>query len=400
MMFSTGAAAGWAVLAIACYLLSEIGEMISIPAPQLVVSLAVGAALALTGLVRRQLPTAAGRSSQAVLGALMGSYLVPSQLASAAGRALPLAVVTVATVAVCVGAAVLIARRTRTRPVDAVLGLIPGGSAAIVAYSEDLGADSRVVAFAQYLRVGLVALSAPMVVLALNGPATGGGGPGSFPDLAHPVDSSHQLAGLATLLVICAAGSRVGRGARLPAPSLLGPMLVAAVVLATGIAPGFAPAGPLQDVVWVLVGLEVGLRFTRPAVRHIGRLMPHLLGGIVLVCLACAGFAWILAAVAGVPFLEAYLATTPGGINAVLATAAATHTDVPVVAVVQSLRLFLIVLLTPPIIGWAVRRPTRHTAARIAPVQVAASSMAAESAAPTVSAKSGRGEQQGEGRGC
>ncbi|EFC84416.1 membrane protein AbrB duplication [Parafrankia sp. EUN1f] len=139
-------------------------------------------------------------------------------------------------------------------------------------------------------------------------------------------------------------------------------MLVAAAVLATGIAPGFAPSGPLQDVVWVLVGLEVGLRFTGPAVRHAGRLAPHLLSGIVLVCLVCAGFAWILADLAGVPFLEAYLATTPGGINAVLATAASNHTNVPVVAVVQSLRLFLVALPTPVIIGWATRRPARRPA--------------------------------------
>ncbi|WP_161934724.1 AbrB family transcriptional regulator [Frankia sp. R43] len=357
-------AAGWIVLTIACYLLSEIGEMASVPAPQLVVSLAVGAALAVTGLVHRQVPASAARSSHAVLGALMGSYLVPSQLASAAGQALALTVVTAATVAVCAGVAVLIAYRTRTRPVDAVLGLIPGGSAAIVAYAEDLGADSRVVAFAQYLRVGLVAFSAPMVVLALHGPGAGHTTPGSFPNLSHLVDSSHQLAGLATLLFICVAGSRVGRGCRLPAPSLLGPMLVAAAVLATGIAPGFAPAGPLQDVVWVLVGLEVGLRFTRPSIRHIGHLIPHLFGGIVVICLACAGFAWILAGLAGVPFLEAYLATTPGGINAVLSTAAATHTNVPVVAVVQSLRLFLVVLLTPLAIRWAARRMTGRSAER------------------------------------
>ncbi|MCK9904476.1 AbrB family transcriptional regulator [Frankia sp. Cpl3] len=351
----------WAVPVIACYLLSEVGEVFALPAPQLVVSLVAGAALALTGLVRRQVPGAAVRSSQAVLGALMGTYLSPADLRSVVGQVLPLITVTLATVAVCVGVAVLIARRTRTRSLDTVLGLLPGGSAAVVAYAEDLGADSRVVAFAQYLRVGLVALSAPMVVAALGGGPDGGPTiPGRFPQLSHLVDSSHQLPGLATLAILCVVGVRAGGRARLPASALLGPMLVGAAVQASGIAPGFAPAGPLQDAVWVVVGLEVGLRFTRPAVRHIGRLAPQLCAGIVLVCLACAGFAWVLAALAGTPFLEAYLATTPGGINAVLATAVATHTDVPVIAVVQSLRLFLVVLLTPPIIRWAVRRQTRR----------------------------------------
>ncbi|WP_051766148.1 AbrB family transcriptional regulator [Streptomyces sp. NRRL F-5135] len=45
--------------------------------------------------------------------------------------------------------------------------------------------------------------------------------------------------------------------------------------------------------------------------------------------------------------MDAYLATTPGGINAVLATAVSGHADVAVVSTVRSLRLLLVVLVTP-----------------------------------------------------
>jgi uncharacterized membrane protein AbrB (regulator of aidB expression) len=52
----------------------------------------------------------------------------------------------------------------------------------------------------------------------------------------------------------------------------------------------------------------------------------------------------------GIPFTEAYLATTPGGINAVLATAESTGTNVPLVSTVQSLRLFVVVLAVPLVV--------------------------------------------------
>ncbi|MEV6057610.1 AbrB family transcriptional regulator [Streptomyces sp. NPDC052107] len=42
---------------------------------------------------------------------------------------------------------------------------------------------------------------------------------------------------------------------------------------------------------------------------------------------------------------DAYLATTPGGINAVLAAAVATHSDVSLMSSVQSLRLFVLIAL-------------------------------------------------------
>jgi uncharacterized membrane protein AbrB (regulator of aidB expression) len=57
--------------------------------------------------------------------------------------------------------------------------------------------------------------------------------------------------------------------------------------------------------------------------------------------------AWLLTATVGMPFTQAYLATTPGGINAVLAIADTTGTNASLVAAVQSLRLFAVCLLVP-----------------------------------------------------
>jgi membrane AbrB-like protein len=133
---------------------------------------------------------------------------------------------------------------------------------------------------------------------------------------------------------------------------LLGPMLLAIVVTFTHTWAGFAPAGPFQDVLFAVIGLEVGLRFTRGGVQHVRATLPYLLAAIVSVCLVCGALAWAFGALTGIGFVESYLATTPGGINAVLAAAVSTHCDVPLVSTVQSLRLFVVVLVVPPIIRW------------------------------------------------
>ena len=360
-----GSALTWTAVLAGCYLLSECAETANLPSPQLLVALLAGAALALSGVTTRTPPRVVTRSSHAVIGALMGSYLEPHALAAVGNSALPLLLVTLATVALGVGTAFLLSSRARQLTLeDSTLGMVPGGSAAIIACASDVGADARLVAFAQYLRVGLVALTAPFLALGLDGaaPAAPTSVSIGFPMLGHLVSAPDQVSRLVVLAAVCALGAAAGRRLSLPAPVLLGSMLVAALAVATNAADGFAPAGPLRDLVFIVVGLEVGLRFTRSSVRRLGRAVLWFLGATVLVCLACTGLAWVLSEAVGMPFLDAYLATTPGGINAVLATAQSTSASVPVVTAVQSLRLFAVCLLVPPLIRWLGRRGAPHEA--------------------------------------
>ncbi|AZS75703.1 hypothetical protein DDE74_36715 [Streptomyces lydicus] len=54
---------------------------------------------------------------------------------------------------------------------------------------------------------------------------------------------------------------------------------------------------------------------------------------------------WLIADLAHIPLTDAYLATAPGDINAVLATGVSTHADVSLTSSAQSLRLFAMVVL-------------------------------------------------------
>lgn len=345
----------WTLIVALCLLLGELGSFAGVPAPHLLASLLVGAIAALSGAVRGGFPRPATSTAQAGVGVLMGSYVSPDELLSVGATVLPLLGITLATIGLCLGTGLVLSRIGCISLSDGMLSMVPGGSAAIVAAAEELRSDSRLVAFAQYLRVALVALTAPVVAFALN-PAGHAAGHeasrGIDPTTAFHLVQGPQLGGLLVLLVVCVVGVQLGRRMSLPAATLLGPMILAALFVFTGAAHGFAPTGALRDALFAGVGLEVGLRFTRRSVRHIGRLLPHVLAGTVLVCVVCAGLAWMLAALIHMPVMDAYLATTPGGINAVLAAAASTDSNISVISTVQSARLFVVMLITPPIVRW------------------------------------------------
>ena len=63
----------------------------------------------------------------------------------------------------------------------------------------------------------------------------------------------------------------------------------------------------------------------------------------------------MLSAATGASALDGYLATTPGGLYAVLATATGSGADATFVLAVQVLRLF-VMLLTAPLVARVLRR--------------------------------------------
>ena len=332
------------------WMAGEVAEPI-LPTPHLLVPLLAGLAVAGSGLVPAQIPLRLNRASQAALGVLMGSYLDRAALHQAAGSVLPLLGVIAATVVLSLGAAAVLVRIGHMDRATATLGMVAGGSAAVVSCSQELGADARQVAFLQYLRVGLVAVTAPMLIHWMLAAPAATADPAAAPHgFSRLVTGSDQDDGLLLLVAVALVGVWLARRIRLLSPVLLGPMLATAALTASGAATGFAPTGMLRSTLFTVVGLDVGLRFTRSAIARVGRLLPLAFACTIAVSAACAALAWLLSSVWGIPLSDAYLATTPGGINAVLVTGVATHANVPLISTVQSLRMCVMVLLAPLLI--------------------------------------------------
>ncbi|MEW1841381.1 AbrB family transcriptional regulator [Nonomuraea angiospora] len=337
----------------------ELGEP-TLPSPHMLIPLLLGLIMAVTGLVRDRPPAPLNRASQALLGVLMGTYLNVSALSQVAGSIAPFIVVTLITLFICQGAAWAMVRFSGVDRATATLGMIAGGSAAAVASAEDLDADGRQVAFMQYLRLGLIVASTPLLLQVVFSPQTRQAGEQGATGPWHLVHGHDQALGLIVLVAIAALGALLGRRLRLPSPVLMGAMLLSAAVTVTGIAHGFAPDGTLRSLLFTMIGLDVGLRFSRHYMKTLRRLLPTALACTVAVSATCAALAWLLAAITRIPFGDTYLATTPGGINAVLATASSAHANLPLISSVQGLRLFEMAFLAPLLIRITHRK--RHGA--------------------------------------
>jgi membrane AbrB-like protein len=89
------------------------------------------------------------------------------------------------------------------------------------------------------------------------------------------------------------------------------------------------------------------LEFDRETLRAIRRILPTALALIAVLNLAVAGLGVVLANVAGLSQLDGYLATSPGGIYAVLGTTIGSDSDVAFVMTSQVIRVVLMLFAAP-----------------------------------------------------
>jgi uncharacterized protein len=330
-----------AAVLVSAALVSLLFAWIGLPSPTLFGGLVAGLVRALAVPERLEMPGSAMTAAQAVVGVAMGSLVDLETLRTVAAEWLPVLLVTVGTLALSLGAGLLFRLQPGITPVTGTFALIAGGASGITAMARDLGADDRMVAVLQYLRVLLIVVLMPVVAAGLFGAEPGGGGS------LVAADSPGWLAGLAFTVGCAVVGLVLGRLARIPVASLIGPMLVAAAVDLSGLGHGAEVPVALQAVAFLVIGLQVGISFTRESVRTIGRALPLALAIILGLIVACAGLGAVLAATTGASALDGYLATTPGGLYAVLATASGSGADTTFVLSVQVLRLFVMVLSAP-----------------------------------------------------
>ena len=319
---------------------------LGLPSPTLFAGLLVGLVRALGSSRRLAVPGTAMTAAQAVLGVSMGSLIDLDTLRAVAANWLPVLAVTVATLTLSLGAGLLLRLHRGISPVTGAFSMIAGGASGIIAMARDLGADARMVAVLQYLRVLLIVVLMPVVATVAYGASTGDGGP-------PPVgDDPGWPAGLLLTIGCSVAGVVAARLVRLPVPALLGPLIAAAAVDLTGLGRGAEVPGLVEVAAFLVIGLQVGISFTRESLRTIGRALPLALAVILGLIIASAGLGAVLSAATGVSALDGYLATTPGGLYAVLATAGDIGADVTFVLAVQVLRLFVMLLSAPLVARW------------------------------------------------
>ena len=342
------AALRWLAIAAGVVALAIAFDRVGLPTPPLFAGFAAGLAFALLARWHLDLPRPATVLSQAVIGVTVGGYLQSSTLSEVASNAVAVVVVCVATLALSVASGLLLSKLMPVDQATSSFGMIAGGAAGVISISRELGADERLVAVLQYTRVLLIVALTPLVATVVFGiestphPPVGGG--------------TDSLTGVAFVVLCTAIGIPLARLVRLPAGGLLGPMVVAAAIALSGSSLTVGANEPVVLVAFALIGLEVGLRFTPASLRQAGALLPAAVAMILVLLAACAALGIALASVADVSRLDGYLATTPGGLSAVLALAVGSRTNTTFILSVQLIRTFVMLLAAPPLARWIARR--------------------------------------------
>lgn len=336
----------WLLLAAITAILVAGLKAVAVPAALLLGPLLAGIGVALTGGAMKP-PKVMLLASYTIVGCLV---------AVATGKAVGLdllrylpAFVTMAAITLLISAGLgwVLARGGWFIGTTAIWGLAPGGAAGMVAMAQEQGGDDRMVAVMQYLRILMVTGSAIALSHLMTGYAPPFHPAGWFPTLDPP--------GLLETLGLALAGGLIARWLRFPSGAFLFPGLVGAALMAAGLVrPSVPPL--LAAAAYAVIGWNIGLSFTRETLAGCARSLPRILAATFGLIGLCALLGVLVSVICDVDWLTGYLATTPGGIDAILIIATTTPVDLPFILSAQVVRVLLVLLIGPALSAYIARR--------------------------------------------
>jgi membrane protein AbrB duplication len=343
----------WATLLLISAAVSAVLLWFHVPAALLLGPLIGGITVSLCG-AQLHIPRFFFLAAQAVIGCMIAGTLSPSIFPILFGNWPIVLLILFSTLGASAFSGWMLVRYSALPGVTGAWGTSPGGASAMVAMARDYGADVRLVAFMQYLRVLFVAGAAVMVVrFSLGDEAQA---------LSQEIVWFPPLSGtlLLTLLMIAVTGW-LGRLSRFPSGTMFLPMLVGATLHTSGTMSVELPEW-LLALAYMAIGWSVGLEFNRAIFILALKTLPQMLAAIFAMMLLCALMALALTHVLGLDMLTAYLATSPGGLDTVAIIASGSRADMSFIMAMQTLRLFSILLTGPAIARFISRHAVREEA--------------------------------------
>ena len=328
-----------------------------LPGAWLIGPLVVSAGFAVLGGARVFLPVLGYRAVQAIIGVALSFSVSLSSLAVLKTSWLPVSALVGAMLLLTVGNAWLLIRFAGLDASTALIGTLPGGAGQMVAMSESLGADGRLVAVMQYTRLLCIIFTVSLVAhfVTANAPHLHTAAAG----VVEPHVLPWSWSGLLISILAAAIGATLGETLRVPAGALVVPTMLAVLWHIFGPMPALPWPRVVLAGAYVALGIQIGSRFEPAVIDRLRRLAAPILITSVFLLIGSAVLAWWLVQV--LPresLLTAYLAATPGGIDSVAVLAADLKADATLVLAVHFLRLMAVLVVGPTLIArLAVRMP-------------------------------------------
>ncbi|TKT77374.1 AbrB family transcriptional regulator [Aquamicrobium sp. LC103] len=336
----------WTILLVLSLALTAIFELFALPAALLIGPMVAAIVAGVNGATIR-VPRLPFIAAQSIVGCLIAPSLSPDIFPSFAANWPVFVAAVIATIAASSFLGWAISRWGILPGTTGVWGSAPGAATAMVLMAGAFGADQRLVAFMQYLRVIIVTLGAAMIARLWVVPDAPVPRTVWFPEI--------EWIAFGTTIAVAVAGGALARLARMPSPFFIGSFILGSL-LHLGAGAEFQLPEWLLAASYLVIGWTIGLNFKRQTMVHAARALPQILLSILALMAFCGAIAWFLSHEMGIDPLTAYLATSPGGMDSVAIIAAASaNVDISFIMTLQALR-FLFVLLFGPSIARVVAR--------------------------------------------
>lgn len=329
----------WLLFIVLAAISGAVLEKFDIPAALLLGPMLCAIVMGVLG-AKIRMPKLCFKLSQGVIGCLIAHAMTFSILMEILSIWNVMLVTTLITLVLSVLVGILSVRFGGLPGSTAAWGTSPGGAATMVAMAEDYGADARVVATMQYIRVICVVLMAALVSHFLGEPPV-------QQDQSNVVATFwSQSIGVnfSLTMIVLLVGVYLGR--LMPAGFLLIPMLLGTLLQLLGVVNIVVPHW-LIAIAYGVMGAYIGFRFDRATLRYVMYAMPVMLASSMSLIILCGVSAFFVSWWLGVDYLSAYLATSPGGLDSLSVVAIDVHADVGLVMAMQTLRLFAVILTGP-----------------------------------------------------
>ena len=338
---------------LAGFTLSRLG----LPASFLTGPLLVAAFFAVTDRPVIRFPLFIYRLAQSVIGVMLSFTITAKSLQTIVANWAPVVTLVITMLGLTTLIGIGLRRFANLQPGTALLGALPGGAGEMIAMSDSLGADVRLVTVMQYGR-----LLAILATISLVGHFAGAQSGGGHHTTALVPSYRAEPINYVVSAIIALIGALVGTRFRIPASTMIVPAILAAIAGIIGM-----PAAPwplfIMASAYLVLGLHIGANFDAAVVDQLRRLGWFILLSNVFLLGVSALLATCLMPLLKIDLLSAYLAATPGGLDSVAAMATDLKADAALILAVHSLRLISVVAVGPYLVQFVAKRLHRQLGA-------------------------------------
>lgn len=280
------------------------------------------------------------------LGTSMGTSLTPETVEKIQTWPLSITMLMISVVATMVVGTQYLVRRHHWDIISARLSSVPGALSAVLAIAGDSKGDIGKITVSQGLRQIVLVCMVPVMLY-------------FSPDIAPVAKAAvASLPDLLLMLAVGAIGAFLCMALRIPGGLLVGALLGSGLIHAMGWVSGTMPSIVLI-LAYIVAGSAIGARLRGMSMAVLKSICVPAIGSIMAAIVVAAIFAALTATLAGLPFLEVWLAFAPGGVESMTILAFVLNLDPSFVSSHHIIRLIALMLLSPI---WTIGLKTRPVA--------------------------------------